>query len=664
MKKKIFITIIFFAAFIVVILNIQLRKTTIEYSIKGKQVVSKNSTEKEYYDVTTFGANGQDSQNDALAIQEALDKAKETNSDIIVYVPEGTYYIDRQLKIYSNTTLSLNDNAVIINSTGKVQMLRTGHLNSDGTDCSGATCTHGGYTQWENITIEGGTWDFNNDGSGNSNGIYTPHGQGLTIRNATFMNSSGHTLNVSASKDILIENVIIKNQISSEPKKADDTNESIHLDSATTGGEPWAYPIDNTPIKNVTIQNCTFENVLCGIGSHLNYSDENVMEDNIIIKNNTFKDVKCYAINIYAHKNVEIYGNTATGKNTNNILSNTNEAYGFVHTYYANANIHDNKVKNFEYTVIKDTKNSEYTITCDDERICNKFFIIEYEPNGGTGTMEQTVVEYGVSKKLSKNKFKKYGYKFGGWTAHRTYPGSFTWICTDNKWYTEEEIEQNGYTKAIYKNEQGVAKTGWWHHSIVEMYAQWIKREKIEISSKPTKLTYLQNSENLDLSGGVIESTYEDGSSDTIDLTDENVHVTGFNNSKFGTQTLTVDYEGKQTTFEVTVTQKLTSTKYTVDEEQKILTDIELETTVDTFKNKINGVYNYTIKDKNGKTLANSDYIPTGGVLETSVGNYTLIVRGDLNGDGSLKLNDLAMAQKIFLELSEPENLKVKAADL
>ncbi|MBQ9658558.1 MAG: dockerin type I repeat-containing protein, partial [Clostridia bacterium] len=43
---------------------------------------------------------------------------------------------------------------------------------------------------------------------------------------------------------------------------------------------------------------------------------------------------------------------------------------------------------------------------------------------------------------------------------------------------------------------------------------------------------------------------------------------------------------------------------------------------------------------------------------------YTLIVRGDLNGDGSLKLNDLAMAQKIFLELSEPENLKVKAADL
>ena len=115
---------------------------------------------------------------------------------------------------------------------------------------------------------------------------------------------------------------------------------------------------------------------------------------------------------------------------------------------------------------------------------------------------------------------------------------------------------------------------------------------------------------------------------------------------------------------EETVTEKLTSTQYTVDEEQKILTDVELETTVDIFKTKISGVTNYTIKDKNGKILSNSDYIPTGGVLETSVGNYTLIVRGDLNGDGSLKLNDLAQAQKIYLELSPKEEIKLKAADL
>ncbi|MBQ9658564.1 MAG: DUF4962 domain-containing protein, partial [Clostridia bacterium] len=52
---------------------------------------------------------------------------------------------------------------------------------------------------------------------------------------------------------------------------------------------------------------------------------------------------------------------------------------------------------------------------------------------------------------------------------------------------------------------------------------------------------------------------------------------------------------------EETVTEKLTSTQYTVDEEQKILTDVELETTVDIFKTKISGVTNYTIKDKNGK---------------------------------------------------------------
>ncbi|MBQ9658559.1 MAG: hypothetical protein IJV31_07320, partial [Clostridia bacterium] len=49
------------------------------------------------------------------------------------------------------------------------------------------------------------------------------------------------------------------------------------------------------------------------------------------------------------------------------------------------------------------------------------------------------------------------------------------------------------------------------------------------------------------------------------------------------------------------IEEKLTSTQYTVDEEQKILTDVELETTVDIFKTKISGVTNYTIKDKNGK---------------------------------------------------------------
>ena len=303
MKNKIFIGIIIAIIFIAIIGSLCLNKTTIEYSVNGEQIVSKNSTEKEYYDVTTFGANGEDEENDKQAIQASLDKAKETNNDIIVYVPEGTYYIDGQLKIYSNTTLSLNENAVIVHSTGKGQMLITGHLNSDGTDCSGAKCTHGGYTQWENITIEGGTWNCNNKGNLNYNCFFTPHGQGLTIRNATFINSAGHTLNVSDSQDILIENVTIKDQVSSEPKKADNKNEVIHLDAATEGGEPQAYPIDNTPNKNVIIQNCTFENVLCGIGAHLGYNgNENYMGDNIVIRNNTFKDIKFYAIDIFAHK--------------------------------------------------------------------------------------------------------------------------------------------------------------------------------------------------------------------------------------------------------------------------------------------------------------------------------------------------------------------------
>ena len=161
-----------------------------------------------------------------------------------------------------------------------------------------------------------------------------------------------------------------------------------------------------------------------------------------------------------------------------------------------------------------------------------------------------------------------------------------------------------------------------------------------------------------------IPNTVVSGEIESLAFYDDNSILMGYNKKLDGKNVVSFYTSNYISQIEDEYVEKLTSTKYTVDEEQKIITDVELETTVDTFKTKISGVTNYTIKDKNGKTLSNSDYIPTGGVLETSVGNYTLIVRGDLNGDGSLKLNDLAQAQRIYLELAEPEELKVKSADL
>ena len=64
-----------------------------------------------------FGANGTDQADDYDAIQKALDIAWKENTAITVYIPAGTYYINDMLEIYSNTTLKVDPDAYIKNTS-------------------------------------------------------------------------------------------------------------------------------------------------------------------------------------------------------------------------------------------------------------------------------------------------------------------------------------------------------------------------------------------------------------------------------------------------------------------------------------------------------------------------------------------------------------------
>ncbi|MDD8048393.1 MAG: bacterial Ig-like domain-containing protein [Thomasclavelia sp.] len=79
--------------------------------------------------------------------------------------------------------------------------------------------------------------------------------------------------------------------------------------------------------------------------------------------------------------------------------------------------------------------------------------------------------------------------------------------------------------------------------------------DSIAMKNNPTKTTYIEGQE-LDLTGGSIEVTYNDASKGTINLSDAGVTVTGYDKTKTGQQTLTVTYEGKTTTFKVNVIAK------------------------------------------------------------------------------------------------------------
>ena len=77
------------------------------------------------------------------------------------------------------------------------------------------------------------------------------------------------------------------------------------------------------------------------------------------------------------------------------------------------------------------------------------------------------------------------------------------------------------------------------------------KVESIEIVERPSKTTYIQNYEELDVTGGKIRLTYNDETTEEMNIISE--MVTGFDNTELGSQTLTVTYGGKSTTFEVTI---------------------------------------------------------------------------------------------------------------
>ena len=466
------------------------------------------------------------------------------------------------LYIYSNTKLILDKETVIIGGLEENKyhddLIKGSHVDSKGNYCGNEGCKHGEHSQWKNITIEGGIWDCNNPNDPNIDMVGAflfRHGTGLTIKDLTIKNSTGHTINPSASEDILISGVTIKDARAST--KADFTVEAIHLDSANTG-EQTAYPVDGTGVEDVTIQNCTFDNVYSGIGSHSIYrtAKGDTLSSNIKILNNTFKNIKCYCINAISFRNMTIQGNKASGKNEKNIAGNK-KGYAFIYTRNSTGSKvvissstanGGNKVINFEYPIVKynfkvDNYSDEVSNNLTSNRALQPSFIcIDYTANGGTGSEIRKKVNIITNKSQTKsftladNTFTRTGYKFKNWKV------------TLNEGTGEKTV-------GTYNPGTNIDTTDLrWHHTTYKVYAQWTKLNSISLSTKPTKVNYTVGDE-LSLTGGKITAKYADGTSTTVSLTNSKVKVSGYDKTKIGNQTLTIEYEGVKTTYTVNVKQ-------------------------------------------------------------------------------------------------------------
>ena len=268
--------------------------------------------------VTDFGADGTDMESDRDAFWNALREASCMDGETEVYVPDGTYYIDDFIGIYSNTWLHLSDGAKIARMEGckGKSMLIGVHAREDGGICYW-DCTHTGYGQCENVTVSGGTWDGGvtqdtaGQGEPSMEVMSFRHADGIYIQDTEIYGTDGyHMLNFDGVQNILIENVYFHDHmwnddggsLSEEDMKC---HEAVHTD-IIANDHRWsnAYPIEDLACRCIVVQDCTFENCVSGVGTH-NKSD-GLYTESAYIKNCSFKNILFHCVNAINFKDFSL----------------------------------------------------------------------------------------------------------------------------------------------------------------------------------------------------------------------------------------------------------------------------------------------------------------------------------------------------------------------
>lgn len=239
-----------------------------------------------------------------LELQEALDQIRDAGAGTLV-IKNGTYLIDKRLTVYSNTTIKMEENAVLLRGNTR-SIIDLGSMKE----------VFYGYDGVKNVHFIGGTIDCNLEQidkypTDAANMVNIRHADNVSFYNVKFRNTlSYHAIDVNGVNNLNITNCIFegyKNLNGAELKEA------IQISEVMQGGVGGPGAWDGTPCKNIVITGCTFRGSdiapsfqVC-IGNHATIHD--VFQENFKITNNTFDD--CYiGIRPFKWSNVEISANT------------------------------------------------------------------------------------------------------------------------------------------------------------------------------------------------------------------------------------------------------------------------------------------------------------------------------------------------------------------
>ncbi|AGE61098.1 putative tailspike, beta-helical glycoside hydrolase [Bacillus phage Andromeda] len=245
------------------------------------------------YNLST--GNGTD---DAPAFQKALDRAQNRTSSVTIFVPDGTYRLGSELRIYSNTAIIMSPNATLVRDHSKYLLFNGVRAADGGSPISG-------YNGDGNILIQGGTLTGQgNKQTAKASIVHFGHAQNITFDNVTLKDcSNSHHIEFNACKDVYVKNCNFLGWYGT----VDTYNEAIQLDLATPELTTVAGG-DYTPCKNVYIDNTYFgksttagsKPIGRGIGSHSGAI--NRWHENVHITNCTFDSTVEWACRAYAYK--------------------------------------------------------------------------------------------------------------------------------------------------------------------------------------------------------------------------------------------------------------------------------------------------------------------------------------------------------------------------
>ncbi|MCR5667049.1 MAG: right-handed parallel beta-helix repeat-containing protein [Eubacterium sp.] len=309
-------------------------------------------------DVTDYGADGSDSSGDSEAIQDALDEAIGSSSVVTVKIPSGTYYIDKGLKLYSNTYLKLTSKTILYrtDSASGANILHC-------VDQNGERDIVGGYSQCHDVTIDGGIWNGGNVAKtkDNTDVVRIDHAKNVVIKNATFKNVYDcHLLELVAVKNGTVSNCSFSGFVYNVKHKnqVEYGREAVQIESAWTNNpknlsdldSAWASgsKIDGTSCKNIVVTGCTFKDYPICVGQHhtstsskyknskgITISNNTITAgskytyfktaiscgglDSVTISNNYVKGPYQYGTNIYEGKDISVKNNTFISNRRNSI---------------------------------------------------------------------------------------------------------------------------------------------------------------------------------------------------------------------------------------------------------------------------------------------------------------------------------------------------------